>query len=421
MFFAGSRDDPPGKEGLTALSAALMAKAKQSLSAAELGRTLLLWAAELDVQVDKEAVVFSGRVHRDHAERFLPLFGKVLRAPRLAEVDFERVRAQHTPGETVQGLSSITLDDVRAHIPRVFTRDGVIRGVGGAPSEKAVAYLRGELEELPASSEPRPPLPVPPSLLHTRALLVEKSAAGTPLSLGYVLDVDRAHPDVPALRLAKAHFGEHRERIGVLFLRMREARGPNFGDDTHMEHFVEAPGTKLERTNIPRRQQRFSIWIRPVEHRNRLFALRLAAFELERLVEAGIPDDARLEEVKRFLLSQMVRKEQQPMRRLGYALDDAFYGSSREALKKRIFGLTRDEASAAIRRHLRKDRLQIVAVTEGADELASQLVRDVPSPIFDAADKPEALLEEDAAFAPYDLGLEEGRIRIVRPEDLFER
>ena len=57
------------------------------------------------------------------------------------------------------------------------------------------------------------------------------------------------------------------------------------------------------------------------------------------------------------------------MERLGYALDDRFYGidgSHLETFRRRMDEVTRDEVNAAIRKHLQYENLQIVIVTKDA-------------------------------------------------------
>lgn len=111
------------------------------------------------------------------------------------------------------------------------------------------------------------------------------------------------------------------------------------------------------------------------------------------------------------------------MRRLGYALDQAFYGVpwDRDGLRAQLAKLTREQVNAAIKRHLRPDRLHIVVVTQGGDDFATELRAGAPSPITYAAEKPAALLEEDKLIQSYDLKLDDGTVRVVRPEQLFER
>ncbi len=163
-FRAGAIDDPQGKEGLTALTAAVLAgRWNEGASSAQLLDALFPMAAELDVQTDKELTAFVGRVHHDNLDRFRR-FRRHLLEPRL---DPEGVRAPppgrdqrhqnqlrgqddetlgkvaldallyeghpyaHFNGGTVKGLEAITLDDVKNHWKGVFTQDRLIVGVAG--------------------------------------------------------------------------------------------------------------------------------------------------------------------------------------------------------------------------------------------------------------------------------------------------
>src|SRR5262249_24798168 len=147
VFRTGSIDDPAGKEGLAALTGAMLGKGgTKERSYAEVLDALYPMAAEIHVQVDKEATVFQGTVHRDNALAFAKLPAAQVLEPRFAEEDFARNRSEavdylsktlrgnddenlgkqtlaaflypkHPYGfptkGTVTGLGRITLDDVR--------------------------------------------------------------------------------------------------------------------------------------------------------------------------------------------------------------------------------------------------------------------------------------------------------------------
>lgn len=469
VFLAGSSADPPGKEGITALTARLMAEATADLDAAALADALFPMAAELSVQVDKDATVFVGRVHKDHEAAFLKILGDVLTRPRLDAVDFARLRDEQqaflastlrtgndealqrealelmiydgdrltgrdvsaprhpygwTMGGTVAGLSAITLDDVRSWRDAVFTVDRAVVGIGGGASDALAGQLKAVVSTLPthgpAIAEATPPSP--PS--SSRILIVEKPSAGTAISVGFAVPtLSRAHPDWPAMKLAETYFGEHRNLIGHLFHSMREVRGLNYGDYAYVEHFVEQPGGTFERLNIPRRTQYFSMWIRPVQHQTRLFALRMTGFELSRFVEQGIPDDAAFERVRGFVAGYWKSKSQEPMRRLGYAMDAAIagQGTDPESLLRRIEGLTRADVTAAIRRHLRADRLAWTVVTEDAAPLVEALRQKTPATMTYTGAVPPAVLEEDKAISAFDPAFGAEDIVVVTPTALFER
>lgn len=457
VFLSGSADDPAGKEGLTALTARLMAEATVDADAAALSDVLFPMAAELSVQVDKDVVVFSGRCPRDHKDAFLKVFSDVLTRPRLDAADFARLKGDasswlsstlransdealqrealesvlyagahpyaHTPTGTVAGLAAITLDDVNAQLLKVFTQDRLVFGVGGGGDDAFVAGLSRALRLLPPKGSERVDVQTPQASEGAKLLIVDKPSAGTAISLGFPLTLARSHSDYPAMKLAETWFGEHRNLIGHLFHSMREVRGLNYGDYAYVEHFVQDGGSTLERLNIGRRSQYFSMWIRPVEHNNRLFALRLSAWELANFVDKGIPDDASFQGVKSFVQGYWRSKEQDPQRRLGYALDDVVTGVpfDREGLRAQVAKLTRAEVNAAIARNLQKTNVHFVVVTADAAPLVSAIVGHVPSPISYAGKVDQSVLDEDKQIVSFDLGLEQGDIRVVPPQALFER
>ena len=468
---SGSADDPAGKEGLAALSAKLARQATERLSVTELTDTLYPWAAELDVQVDKDTIAFIGRVHRDHAAAFTEVFLDVLLHPRLDAKDFARVKSEqrtfvtttlrmgndealqrealeallydgraiapsafpaavrhpyaHTPAGTVAGLDAITLDDVGAFLARARARDRLVLGISGGAPAAMVSRLTGALEALPFSDQERTAAPTPAAPNQNLLVIVDKPAAGTAISVGFALtDLSRAHPDYPAMKLAETWFGEHRNLIGHLFSSMREKRGLNYGDYAYVEHFAQEGWSTYEQLNIPRRTQYFSMWIRPVEHKNRLFALRQTLWELDRFAREGIPDDESFARVQSFVQGYWQQKEQTPLRRLGYQVDQALTRQpfDRDGLRERVRKLTRADVNAAIRRHLRADRLSVVVVTDNGAALAADIAADKHAPlIYLAPPTDPAQLADDGRIDAFSLGLAGDHVLVVKPDALFAR
>ena len=144
---SGAIDDPEGKEGLNALTAATIANGGTGdLTFRDIRQTLYPWAASINVHFDKEITVFTGNVHRDHLDEFYEIFSGLLLNPRFDESDFRRNKTNllnylkntlrgtndeelgkwafqtfmyenhpygHVDAGTVQGLESITLDEVK--------------------------------------------------------------------------------------------------------------------------------------------------------------------------------------------------------------------------------------------------------------------------------------------------------------------
>ncbi len=455
VFHSGSVDDPKGKEGLTSLTADLLAEGgTQSLTSAQLLEVLFPMAAELSSSTDKEFTVFAGRVHKDHLPRFLDIFTDVLLKPRLSPQEFERLRARalsdvrnglrsendellgkvaldallfqghpyaHFVGGTEKGLESITLEDVKAHAARVFTQDRLVIGLAGPVDEALQKTVVSRLSALPATGAPRVELPAVPST-GGRALVVQKPTLSTAVSMGYVTPLRRGDPDFFPVALALSYLGEHRQSSGVLFNELREKRGLNYGNYAYAEHFIEQPGTTYNRTNIARTQQDLTLWIRPVVPANGVFATRGALYYLDRLVKQGIPQD-KFELSRGFLLGYTRLWEQTDQRRLGYAIDSLFYGTPGflEEYRAALAKMTPESVHAAIRRQLRPEALNFAFVTQDAQELARTLEEQPPSPITYASAKAPALLEDDKAIITWPLPLQPGAIQVVPAQSFMEK
>ena len=454
LFALGSANDPAGLPGLTELTARLLVRgATRERSYSELLAELYPMAATFDVHVSRQQVVFTTRVHRDHAMRLCPLLLEALTQPALGEADFQRVRSEvrseladglraaddealvrevlglalyeghpfgHLPLGTLASLGRITVDDVRAHYRRAFVQSAVVVGIGGdAPPDLREALTTG-LRELGEGEPGRRGLPAPPPVAATRAVLIEKNVRATSIALGYPIDVRRGDPDYYPLLVAVSFLGEHRQLFGRLFRTLRVRRGLSYGAYAYMEAFEQEGWSVKPRPNMARSQQAFSIWIRPVPHDKRELALRLAVLELSRLVEHGLTP-ADLVATKDFLIGYRAVLEETTSRRVGYRLDDRFYGadSSLEATRSALAEVTLEQVDAAIRKHLRADRLTIVAVTKDARAFERELLDPTPIPVRYDSPKPREVLDEDEAAMGLDLGLAEGHIRIIPDSELF--
>lgn len=454
VFRAGSVDDPAGKEGLTYLTAQLMAEGgTEKLSAAELAEALFPMAAELEVSTGKELTVFSGRVHQDRLERFFEIFSDVLLSPRLAASELERLRAdtlntvknhlrsendellgkialdellypghpyRHFSAGTVKGLSAITLEDVKAQWKSVFTQDRAILGLAGAVDEVLAARVKARFLGLPAAGAPLVKLPpVPP--VRARTLVLQKDTLSTAISMGYVYPLRRGDPDYYAVALALSYLGEHRQFHGVLFQELREKRGLNYGNYAYAEHFEQEGWGSYPKVNVARASQDFSIWIRPVEPQNAIFATRGALHYLEELTQHPPPAD-KLETARGFLIGYTRLWEQTDQRRLGYAIDEVLYKTPNflEGYRKALAQLSPEQVQAAAARHLSPEKLNYVFVTKDAKGLAAKLASKAPSPISYPSPKPPEVLSADEQLANQALPLEPGAIEVREAAGFME-
>ena len=454
-FRTGSVDDPAGKNGLNALTALMLGRGgTRTMSFEELTTALYPWSASIGTQADKEVTTVVTQVHRDHLEPFYEILRDLILAPRFDPSDFERNQEflSNTVVSTLRGnddeelgkqalnalmyeghpyaapstgtelgIDAITLDDVREFHRQHYTRDNFLVGVaGGFPSgflAQVEQDLAGGLE--PATQGPVT-LPAPRTLEGVEVLVVEKQAIATAMSIGFPLEVTRADDDFYPLLVAQSYFGEHRTFNGLLMNKMRGDRGLNYGDYAYIESFIQDGGSRLPLPNIPRRQQFFSIWIRPVPHHNAHFALRQALRELETLVSDGLtPED--FEATREFLLNYSKLYVQTASRRLGYEMDSRFYetGFHVDEVQQRLADLTVDDVNAAVQRHLQHSNLAVAVVTTDAEGFRDRLLSNQPSPPTYNATVSEEILAEDEAIVGYEIAINPERMRVVPVEEMF--
>lgn len=456
LFETGSADDPSGKEGLAALTGGLLAEGgTRTLTYEQLLEALYPMAAGIGVHVDRDVTVVSGTVHRDHLDRYYDLMRQVVLEPGFEAKDFDRLKddqlnaivaglratddealakeslasilyAGHPYGRpvegTVRGIHALTVDDVAAFHAERFTRAGLTLGLSGCVSDSFVERVTGDLRALAERGRVRDDLPASAPGDGVSALVVTKPARAWAISLGHTLAVTRSDDDFFPLFLANSHLGEHRTFNGVLMTKMRSDRALNYGDYSYVENFVQDGASTFALPNVPRRRQAFTIWIRPVAGEHAHFAIRQAVRELRRLVDDGLETES-FERTRAFLLHYSKLWAQTPSRRLGFAMDGAFYGGKSlvDELADRLPRMTVDGVNAAVRRHLDPERLKVAVVAdpERADAFLDALATNAPSPIvYAGATRPE-VLDEDRAIAVFDLRVDQPRCRVVPAEFMF--
>ncbi|MDX2416044.1 MAG: pitrilysin family protein, partial [Xanthomonadales bacterium] len=175
-FAMGQRDEPAGKAGLTALTAALMGEATQERSAAEFSEELERIGASISVHPGSYATTVTLNTLTKHLDKAMSLMMERILKPAFTEEDFVRIKSQTIEGlmasrKTPQGLAGrainsvlygsthplsypsaglpstvepITLDDVKAyyaaHFPSHLTGITVSAGI---PQAEIIAALQG--------------------------------------------------------------------------------------------------------------------------------------------------------------------------------------------------------------------------------------------------------------------------------------
>jgi len=460
LFTTGSANDPKGKEGLAALSAAMItAGGSQQMAIDEINKVLYPIAGSFNRQVDKDMTTFTGVIHRDNWKKFVDVALEQLLTPGFRDDDFQRLKDLqlnslkqdlrsnneeelgkeelqnvlfagtpygHTVLGTIAGLDSITIDDVKRFVAENYTRANVVVGLSGDYPPELEQRLKTDLANLPAGEgTPRTVAGLAPiTPRHPEGLdveIVKKETRATAISLGHPLPLTREDPDFAALNIARSWLGEHRASSGQLYNRIREIRGLNYGNYAYIESFNRPGFQFFPSPNIGRRSQLVEIWIRPVVPVNAQMAMRIALYELQQLIDKGLTQE-QFENTRDYLMKNVYLMTANQNQRLGYALDSWWYGTPEytESMRARYAKLTRDDVNRAIRKYLSAKNLQVVIVTKDAEDLRDQLVADGFSSIDYSEPKPQ-LADEDKVIGSYKMNIAPAKVRITTVEEVFAK
>jgi zinc protease len=452
VFTTGSASDRT--PGVAHLTAELLGNGgTKDLAYKQIVDAMYPMATSVEVYSDKEMTTFVGETHADNLDKFYGLMRDMILHPGWRADDFERVRDDsvnalkvslrgnndeelakeelyniiynqqpygHENLGTVSALRKMTIADLQAFYREQYTQANLIIGIAGGYPPEFLERVKRDFASLPAGTATSISVK-PQQIKHNQVTLVQKDTRSVAWSLGYPIDVKRGDPDFPALLVMSSWLGQHRESGGRLFNRMRELRGLNYGDYAYIEYFPRGMFSFEPAPNIARSQQIFQIWIRPVEPPNAGFALRLALYELDKMVKNGIPP-AEFEKTRSFLSKYVNILTKTKSAELGYAIDSAYYGipNYNEYIKTALAKLTVDDVNAAIRKHIRSENIQIVGVAKDTDAITAALTGTAATPITYNSPKPQEVLDEDKIVERWPLQLRKEDVTVVPVDAVFE-
>jgi zinc protease len=295
--------------------------------------------------------------------------------------------------------------------------------LGGGYEDNLIDRLEKDLATLPAGKVAPVEKSVPKPVDGVEIRMVEKECDATAISFGFPIDVVRGDDDFFALALFNSWFGEHRNSSSHLYQVIREKRGMNYGDYSYIEIFPNGGRRQMPAPNNARRQQLFEVWIRPVQHMHRHFALRAAMRELQNAVQFGMTQEA-FETTKKFLQKYALHFAPTVEDQLGYAVDSRFYGIKGDYIdlyRQKIAALTLDQVNAAIRKHLQVKNLKIAIVTKDAATFRDAIVNNTPSPVTYEMKKPMEMLSEDKVIESWPIPVKPEKVQIIPVEEMFQK
>ena len=455
LFMTGSAADPKGKEGVAALTAAMLAEGgSRGMSYDQIQDAFYPMATDFDYQIDKEMTVFAGTTHLDNLDRYYSIISQMLLDPGFRQEDFTRLKtdainflkvslreandeelgkeqlyntiyAGHPYGHHNMGsltaLESLSLEDVRAFYRQNYTRTNLVLGLAGGYPQQFVRRVQTDFAKLPAGRPGKVQFDAPEVASGMRIEIIKRDTRSTGISLGFPIEVTRRDADWPALAVVASYFGQHRSSNSYLYQRLRELRGLNYGDYAYIEYFPRGMFQFQPDPNLGRQRQIFQIWIRPVEPQNGHFTLRAALYEYDKLVRDGMTKET-FEATRDFLLKNINILTSTQDAALGYALDSRYYGIGdfNSYMRERLSRLTLDDVNNAIRRHLKSDRMRVVMVTKDAEGLRDAIINNRPSPIKYNAPKPDEIIQEDKVIQEYKVNVKPEDVVVVPVERVFQ-
>jgi zinc protease len=457
LFNVGSASDPKGKEGLAALTASMISDGgSRAMSYEQISAAMYPMATGFGSQVDKEMTVFEGTTHRDNLQKYYQIVSGMLLDPGFREDDFNRLRTDainflkenlrgnndeelgkealyisiykgHAYGHqnvgTVEALEKLTIEDLKKFYRDNYTQANFVLGLaGGFPKNFDEKVEEDVVAKLAVGKASRLAITQPEKISGLEMQVIQKDTPGTAISFGFPITVTRSDPDWPALLLMQSYFGQHRSSNSYLYKRLREIRGLNYGDYAYIEYFPRGMFQFAPAPNLCRRQQIFQVWIRPVEPKNGLFALRAALFELDKLVKNGISRED-FEETRRFLTKNVNALTKTQDAQLGYAIDSKYYGipTFTAYVRDQLAKLSLEDVNRAMKKHLQADNVKIVVVTKDAEAFKQAAMEGKPSPISYTSLPARQIQEEDKIIESYKLNLNPKKVEVVPVAQVFQK
>ncbi len=266
----GSAADPPGLEGLAALTADMLDEGSGDLSALQVHEALASIGAQFDTDIGSDAVALSVTLLSRYVDRGLHLLGDIAARPRLTEEDFARVRQLrlhrlmqlrdvpgavaertfqkllygddpygHSPIGTEVALAAISPDDVRRFHAETMTPDvATLIAVGDADHETLRRIAADAFAGWHGVARPEQTTSAPLPRAARLSVVPRPGAPQSELRIGHVA-VARNTPDYHALVAANMVLGG--QFVSRLNMNLREDKGFTYGARTGFD-FRRRPG-----------------------------------------------------------------------------------------------------------------------------------------------------------------------------------
>jgi len=381
----GSWLDPADKIGLAAMTGTVMRTGGGGgLSAEQVDAELEQFAADVNIGIGRQSGSASLDVLSKDVNRGLEIFAGLIRTPAFdpARVELARLQAiegirrrQDNPGSIVSrefakmlygadhpsaressldSVKRITRDDLVAFHHNTIHPNGMILGVtGDFNGEEMVASLRKVFGDWQKGAVPELRIPdVPEAELSTPVVrFVGKDTSQTHLRVGH-LSIKENDPDYVALAIANDILGGSSFR-SRLFNDVRTKRGLAYSVGSRLNTGMHDQGVWLMRAETK------LISTQEVIER---FVANIDRMRVEPVT------DAELAEAKEAYVNSFVFSFSSPSAIVSRLVELEYDGLPKDFLQQlraKVVRLTKEDVLAAAKKHLRPERLKIVAVGSG--------------------------------------------------------
>jgi len=266
----GAASDPPGRDGLAAVTADMLDEGSGDRSAIDVHEALARLGAQFDTDIGSDATVASVSVLSRFTAPALALLADIVVRPALRDDDFTRVRQLrlhrltqlrdmpgavadraflrllygahpygHAPIGSEAALASMTVDDVRAfHAAAIRPSAATLIVVGDCAHEEIDRLARDSFGGWADGAPSPPPADGPVPGRASISVVPRPRAPQSELRIGHVA-ASRDTPDYHALVVANTILGG--QFVSRINLNLREHKGVTYGARTAFE-FRRLPG-----------------------------------------------------------------------------------------------------------------------------------------------------------------------------------
>jgi zinc protease len=383
-FDAGSRRDPAGKEGLSALTAESMMEGTTALSAAVFNEKVDFMGSSIAISPSRDFSVAAFTSLKKYEGDTLHLFSQILQDPGLRAADIQRKQAEQIaeiksseeePGYTADvaftgmifgdtpyghpatgssdAVSKLKPDDIREFYHEHYKLGSAIIAVtGDVTADEIKAALEKELTGLQGQVPPQsaPVVPAVPPGIHTQ--VIDRNVAQANLYMGSV-GIARSNPDFYKLQVMNYILGGGGFASRLMkVVRSKAGLAYSIGSGFQAGRFPGAFVIELQTKNASANE-----------------AIKLILQQLHEIQEAPV-SAAELESAKRYLIGSFPLKLDRQGEIVGFMLETELYGLGldyAERYPKIIAAITADDVQAVARQYLHPDAIDLVAVANQAE------------------------------------------------------